>query len=134
MLSTPVCGVESRNETVAARLAPWRRNEAATGITPHEHSGKGTPSIAAFNTGQTRGRPGAADELRRNAHRKHARHEEAEQQVRRDFAQHRPAFQWNIRRISIMGGLGNAYPCRVLRVFVATRVSFAYPRPRHDFV
>ncbi len=51
MLSTPVCGVESRNEVVAARLAPWRRNEAATGITPHEHNGNGTPNSAALTTG-----------------------------------------------------------------------------------
>ena len=51
MLSTPVCGVDSKNDVVAARLAPWRRNEAETGITPHEHNGRGTPQSAAFSTG-----------------------------------------------------------------------------------
>ena len=50
MLSTPVCGVESRNEVAAARLAPWRRNDAATGITPHEHSCSGTPNSAVIQT------------------------------------------------------------------------------------
>ncbi len=51
MLSTPVCGVESRNEVAAARLAPCRRIEATTGITLHEQSGSGIPSKVAFTTG-----------------------------------------------------------------------------------
>ena len=50
MLSTPVCGVESRKAVVAPLLAPWRRRDAATGITPHEHSGKGTPKRLALTT------------------------------------------------------------------------------------
>ena len=52
MLSMPVCGVESRNEVAAARLAPWRRNEATTGITPQEQSVSGTPKSVAFSTGR----------------------------------------------------------------------------------
>ena len=51
MLSTPVCGVESRKDIAAARLAPCRRMEATTGITLHEQSGSGTPSSVAFKTG-----------------------------------------------------------------------------------
>src|SRR5208337_1275488 len=51
MLSTPVCGVESRNEVAAARLAPCRRMEATTGITLQEQSGSGIPSKVAFRTG-----------------------------------------------------------------------------------
>jgi hypothetical protein len=50
MLSTPVCGVLSRNPVVAALLAPCRRSEAETGITPHEHSGNGMPKIVALST------------------------------------------------------------------------------------
>jgi len=52
MLSTPVCGVESRNAVVAPRLAPWRRRDAETGITPQEHSGNGTPKAAALTIDQ----------------------------------------------------------------------------------
>ena len=52
MLSIPVWGVESRNEVAAARLAPWRRKDAVTGITPHEHSTSGTPKSVAFHTGR----------------------------------------------------------------------------------
>ena len=52
MLSTPVCGVEIRNAVVAPLLAPWRRKEAATGITPHEHNGSGTPKAEALMIGQ----------------------------------------------------------------------------------
>jgi hypothetical protein len=48
--STPVCGVEIRNETVAPRDAPSRLSEAAVGITPHEHSGRGIPNSAAQST------------------------------------------------------------------------------------
>ena len=51
MLSTPVCGVESRNAAAAAQLAPCRRMEATTGITLHEQSGSGIPSKVAFTTG-----------------------------------------------------------------------------------
>jgi hypothetical protein len=51
MESTPVCGVESRNDSVAARLPPCRLRDAPTGITPQEHSGNGTPNSAALNTG-----------------------------------------------------------------------------------
>jgi len=51
MESTPVCGVDNRKAVVAARLAPCCRNEAATGITPQEHKGRGTPNRDAFSTG-----------------------------------------------------------------------------------
>ena len=51
MLSTPVCGVESRNDVAAARLAPCRRIDATTGITLQEQSGSGIPSKVAFTTG-----------------------------------------------------------------------------------
>ena len=57
MLSTPVCGVEIRKAVVAARPAPCRRSDAATGITPHEHNGSGTPSADALKTGSSRPRP-----------------------------------------------------------------------------
>jgi hypothetical protein len=46
--STPVCGVDNRNEVVADLLAPCLRSDAATGITPHEHSGKGMPKRVAL--------------------------------------------------------------------------------------
>ena len=52
MLSMPVCGVDSKNDVAAARLAPWRRTEAVTGITPHEHNTSGTPKRVAFSTGR----------------------------------------------------------------------------------
>ena len=48
--STPICGVEIMNETVAPREAPSFLREIAVGITPHEHKGRGTPIIAANNT------------------------------------------------------------------------------------
>ena len=48
--STPVCGVEIRNETVAPFDAPSRRSEAAVGITPQEQSGNGMPNSAAKST------------------------------------------------------------------------------------
>ena len=57
MLSMPVCGVERRNAATAARLAPWRRIDAATGSTPQEHSGSGMPKKAAFHTGPNPPRP-----------------------------------------------------------------------------
>ena len=47
MESAPVCGVDIKNDTVAARDAPSRRIDMAAGITPHEHSGNGTPKRAA---------------------------------------------------------------------------------------
>jgi hypothetical protein len=48
--STPVSGVEIRNEVTAGRLAPLRRSSAAAGSTPHEHSGIGAPNSAASST------------------------------------------------------------------------------------
>ena len=57
MLSTPVCGVDKRKAVTAARLAPWRRIEAATGITPQEHNGSGTPNSDAFHTDDSPRRP-----------------------------------------------------------------------------
>ena len=51
MLSTPVCGVDSRKETVDPLLAPCLCRDMETGITPQEHSGSGTPNRLAFSTG-----------------------------------------------------------------------------------
>ena len=48
ILSTPVCGVEIKNERVAPLDAPLLYKDAATGITPHEHKGIGTPNMEAF--------------------------------------------------------------------------------------
>ena len=53
MLSMPVWGVEMRKAAVAPRLAPELRMAAATGTTPQEHSGSGTPSRTAFSTGSS---------------------------------------------------------------------------------
>jgi len=50
ILSTPVCGVATRNEVEAARDAPLRRMATAVGSTPHEHSGRGMPISADFTT------------------------------------------------------------------------------------
>ena len=44
MLSTPVWGVDIKNEAADPLLAPWLRRYAVTGITPQEQSGKGTPN------------------------------------------------------------------------------------------
>jgi hypothetical protein len=46
--STPVCGVEIKNELVAPLDAPFLKNEIPVGITPHEQSGIGIPSNEAF--------------------------------------------------------------------------------------
>ena len=48
MLSTPVCGVEIKNERVAPLEAPRLYIDVETGITPHEQRGMGTPKSAAF--------------------------------------------------------------------------------------
>ncbi len=50
MESTPVSGVATRNEEVAGAEAPLRLNSVATGMTPHEHKGKGAPKTAALTT------------------------------------------------------------------------------------
>ena len=50
MLSTPVCGVAIRNDTVAPLLAPSRLRPIAVGMTPHEHRGSGTPNRAESRT------------------------------------------------------------------------------------
>ena len=50
MESTPVSGVEIRNEVVAPRLAPERRSWVAVGMTEQEHRGTGTPMTAAVAT------------------------------------------------------------------------------------
>ena len=47
-LSTPVSGVDTKNEMVEGFDAPLRRKPKAAGITPHEHSGNGAPIIAAL--------------------------------------------------------------------------------------
>ena len=48
MESTPVVGVETRNERVALVLAPSFLREAATGMTPQEHMGNGIPRTVAL--------------------------------------------------------------------------------------
>lgn len=56
MESTPVCGVEIRNETVPPFDAPFLKNAVPVGITPQEHNGKGIPKIDA-NTDDLNGLP-----------------------------------------------------------------------------
>jgi hypothetical protein len=41
--STPVMGVVIKKLVTAPLEAPFLRKEVASGITPHEHSGKGMP-------------------------------------------------------------------------------------------
>jgi len=53
MESTPVVGVEIRNESVAPLLAPDLLIEFANGITPHEHTGNGVPKRVALITKKT---------------------------------------------------------------------------------
>src|SRR3989338_4702058 len=48
--STPVSGVDIKNESVAPFEAPLLRNDIAVGKTPHEHNGNGMPKRAARNT------------------------------------------------------------------------------------
>ena len=50
MESMPVCGVAMRNEAMAPFEAFSLRSPMAVGMTPHEHSGRGTPSSAAQTT------------------------------------------------------------------------------------
>lgn len=50
MESTPVSGVDIRNDKVAPSEAPCFFNDKAVGTTPHEQRGKGTPRREAFNT------------------------------------------------------------------------------------
>jgi hypothetical protein len=52
MLSTPVCGVDSKNEIVEPLLAPCLYSDIDTGITPQEHKGNGTPKIEALTNCQ----------------------------------------------------------------------------------
>ena len=52
ILSIPVCGVDSRKDTVAPLLAPCLCSDIETGITPHEHKGSGTPKSEALISGQ----------------------------------------------------------------------------------
>ncbi len=49
-LSTPVCGVDVRNEVTAPFEAPFFFKYIAVGTTPHEHKGSGTPMIEALIT------------------------------------------------------------------------------------
>lgn len=49
MESTPVWGVDIKNELVAPLEAPFLKNEMPVGITPHEHKGMGIPNNEAFN-------------------------------------------------------------------------------------
>ena len=50
MESTPVVGVEIRNDRVDPLLAPCLLKEMDVGITPQEHRGSGIPNKAAFIT------------------------------------------------------------------------------------
>ena len=50
--STPVCGVLIRNATAEPSLAPSFFNPIPAGITPQEHSGKGTPMATDLITPQ----------------------------------------------------------------------------------
>jgi hypothetical protein len=50
ILSTPVCGVDIRNEIEAPFEAPFLKIETPVGITPQEHKGKGIPIRAALST------------------------------------------------------------------------------------
>ena len=49
-LSTPVCGVATKKPTAAPSLAPSALRLTPAGMTPHEHSGSGTPSATALST------------------------------------------------------------------------------------
>ena len=49
ILSMPVWGVENKKEVTAPLEAPCFLSEADTGITEHEHNGRGTPKIDALN-------------------------------------------------------------------------------------
>src|SRR3989338_3055971 len=55
--STPVSGVDIKNESVAPFEAPLLRNDIAVGKTPHEHNGNGMPKRAARNTDLNPGLP-----------------------------------------------------------------------------
>ena len=52
MESAPVVGVDTRKLSVELLLAPSFLSEAATGITPHEQIGKGTPNNDALKIDQ----------------------------------------------------------------------------------
>ena len=49
MLSTPVWGVDIKNDVEAPLLAPCFLKNAVTGITPQEQRGNGIPKTAAVN-------------------------------------------------------------------------------------
>ena len=57
MESTPVSGVEIKNDVVAALEAPLRRRPSAAGITPQEHRGSGAPNRAALTVDMGPGLP-----------------------------------------------------------------------------
>ena len=50
MESTPVIGVDMRKESVAPLLAPDFFMEVASGMTPHEQTGRGIPNMVDFMT------------------------------------------------------------------------------------
>ena len=88
MLSTPVCGVERRNAVVAPLLAPWRRSDAATGITPHE---QWHPEETCFdNLAEAVAAEVALDPFRGDHHRQQSCNSEAKQQIRRHRTEDRP--------------------------------------------
>lgn len=55
--STPDSGVEIKKAVVAPLFAPCFLSDAAAGSTPHDQSGRGTPSNAALTTEPYRPRP-----------------------------------------------------------------------------
>jgi hypothetical protein len=52
MLSTPVVGVDNKNDMAEALLAPCLWSDIVTGITLQEHKGSGIPNKEALITGQ----------------------------------------------------------------------------------
>jgi len=50
MESTPVMGVDMRNESVAPLLAPDFLMDVANGMTPQEQTGRGMPKMVDFTT------------------------------------------------------------------------------------
>ena len=57
MESIPDSGVEIRKAVVAPLFAPCFLSDAAAGSTPHDQSGRGTPSKAALKTELKRPKP-----------------------------------------------------------------------------
>ena len=99
MESTPVSGVEIRNETVAPLVAPCRRKPSAAGSTPQEQSGSGAPIADAQSTDLTLPVPKKRISVRAGtSDREHAREREAEQQEDRGFLQDPPGLERDLEQ------------------------------------